>query len=161
MAVLRILSAVVALAAASPVAAQVAATGPYLPIDADDTQMVNVAEGTVSRAGSTGRATVITLTSPAARTSMGVDIGRLDTVYEFQCGGTLFRTTAATAYDSTGALLADLPEATEWETLNANTPNETVRAFVCDGVRRIEGSADSVAQLQDFYTRWLAGEFND
>jgi hypothetical protein len=161
MAVLRLLSVVVALAAASPVAAQVAATGPYLPIDADATQMVNVAEGTVSRAGAIGRATVITLTSPAARTSMGVDIARLDTVYEFQCGGANFRTTAATAYDSTGALLADLPEATEWELLNTGTPNEAVRSFVCDGTRRIDASADSVAQLQDFYTRWLAGEFND
>lgn len=161
MAVLRILSAVVALAAASPVAAQVAATGPYLPIDATDQQMVNVAEGTVVRTGAIGRVTVVTLPSPAARVSMGVDIARLDTVYEFQCGGTTFRTTAATAYDSTGALLADLPDATEWETLNPNTPNETIRSFVCDGVRRIDASADSVAQLQDFYTRWLAGEFND
>lgn len=162
MSVLRILSAVAVLALASPAVAQsVADVGPYSPVDGNDQMMVIAAEGTASKTGSIGRITTISLTSPAARTEMGFDLARLYSAYEFECGGANFRIVGTTAIDSTGAVLLDHADPTEWEAVGPQSPNDTVRALVCDGARTTDTPAPTIEAMEDFYRLWLAGEFED
>lgn len=154
MTVLRILSAVVALAAAFPAAAQVPAIGPYSQIHIDEDTMLAVAEGTKARSGSTGRITVVTLLSPDKSAEVGLDVIRVDAAYEFQCSARNGRATAFTAYDSNGAIVTDDNSPAEWKAIDRTTV-EDAWFFVCDGVRPSGETTSTITQLTELYNEFL------